>query len=305
MKVIILLLICLISSITYAQNCRYRIGSNNFVGTLQDSIQAVSYSFTIRRRSNSNNCKNFRAYVSRGNSTNYNRFAQQGSNTVPYNLYSDSSLQTVLKDYPDAVNAGEYIAGNLANRNTNYSFNFFVKLVDLDSVFSSGPGHFGDNIQISFYGVRNNGSLVYQRTAYVYYQIIVPRYAELSLVPLSGNHDPSVTLHTVNFGNLTSNDVKSATLNVKGNVGFGVYMSSQNGSKLKNASSEVPYQIRVGPSSYKTLSTPGNNVYMFQRNSGTSQNAESYPIDVKLGSVPGNAATGNYSDNVTVTVTAW
>ncbi|MFG1515368.1 hypothetical protein ABMA71_12185 [Halobacteriovorax sp. ZH3_bin.1] len=109
----------------------------------------------------------------------------------------------------------------------------------------------------------------------------------------------------MNFGNLTSQDVKSATLNVKGNVGFGVYMTSQNGSVLKNAASSVPYQIKVGPNNYTSLSNAGQETYMFQRNNATSINAESYPIYVKLGNVPTNASTGDYEDVITVTVKAW
>ena len=305
MKWIILFLIIINISTAVAQNCGFSVSANNFLGTLQNTTQAVAYTFSVSRRSNSNNCKNFRAFISKGSSPNYNRQASSGNNTIPYNLYSDSSLVTVLKDYPDAMSAGEFISGELPARDNAYSFQLYVKLADLNSVFTSGSGYFGDSIQISFYNVKSNGTLDYQNTAYVYYQFIVPRYAELSLVPFNGSHDPTSTQYTMNFGNLVSSAIRSATLNIKGNVGFGVHMASQNGSNLKNGISEVPYQISVGPTGYVSLSNPGQSRYMFQRNNSTSPTAESYPVNVRLGTVPVNAQTGDYQDVITVTVTAY
>lgn len=306
MKKVILVFIVLFSQQVFsARECDYTVTSNNFTGTLTNSVQAVSHSFTIKRENNANRCRTFRAFFSRGGAGNYNRQASSGSSSIPYNLYSDSSLVTVLKDYPDASQPSEYISGNLPANNTDYNFNFFVKQVDLDSVFSTGTGYFGDSLQISFYSVKNNGKLTYESTAYFYLQLIIPRYAELSLVPLGGAHDPAATQYVMDFGVMTSNEIQSASLNVKGNVGFGVYMTSQNGSVLKKGSTNIPYQIQVGPTSYQSLSNPGQETYMFQRNSGTSINAENYPINVKLGTVPTSAETGDYEDVITVTVKAW
>ncbi|MEH0860368.1 hypothetical protein [Halobacteriovorax sp. DPLXC-1] len=304
MKVIIFILLLPIY-VFAARECDFTVSSNNFVGTLTNNVQAVSHSFSIRRSNNANRCRTFRAFFSRGGSGNYNRQASSGTSSIPYNLYGDSNLVTVLKDYPDATQVNEYITGSLIDNNTNYNFNFFVKQLDLDSVFSTGDGYFGDNLQISFYSVENNGSLTYENTAYFYLQLIIPRYAELSLVPLGASHDPTSTQYVMNFGTLTSNEVQSATLNVKGNVGFGVYMTSQNGSALKKGSSNIPYQIKVGPTNYVSLSNAGQETYMFQKNTGTSINAESYPIDVRLGTVPDSAETGTYEDVITVTVKAW
>lgn len=295
----------LLPTVFAARECRYSVSVNNFVGTLTDNEQAVSHSFTVKRGSGSRRCRNFRAFFSRGRAGNYNRQATDSGTSIPYNIYGNSNLTTVLKDYPDALQSNEYISGYLPSRNTNYSFDFYFKQVSLDSVFSSGTGYYGDNIQISFYSVNRNGELNYENTAYLYLQLIIPRYAELSLVPFGGTHDPTSTNYVMNFGDLTSNEVQSASLNVKGNVAFGVYMSSQNGSVLKNGNSNVPYQIKVGPVNYRSLSNPGQETYIFQRNSGTSINAENYPIYVKLGQVPSNAEVGEYEDIITVTVKAW
>ncbi len=304
MKKIIFILSLLVGRQATALNCDYTISLGNFVGTISNSVQAVSHSFSIKRGSKSKNCENFRAFFSMGGAGSYNRQAFGNGQSIPYNLYSDSSLSSVLKDSADAVQANEYIQGDLINDNSNYNFSFYVKQVDLDTVFTTGTGYFGDNLQVSFYNIKSNGDLEYQTTAYFYLQLIIPRYAELSLVPLNGAHDPSATQYVMDFGNLTSGDTKSASLNVKGNVGFGVYMTSQNGSKLVNGPTEVPYQVKVGPTNYTSLAA-GQETYMFQRNTGTSQNAENYPLYVELGTVPQNAEAGNYLDVITVVVKAW
>ncbi|EPZ51698.1 spore coat protein, U domain family [Bacteriovorax sp. BAL6_X] len=300
----VILIMFFVSSVLAAK-CNLNVSVNNFVGTISSTVQAVSHPITISRSKNPNQCKTIRAFFSTGQAGNYNRKASTSNNWIPYNLYSDSNMVTVLKDIGDATQAGEFSTINLPSSNYSYQSNFYIKQVDLDTVFSSGSGYFGDNLQISFYSVKNNGQLDYETTAYFYLQLVVPRYAELSLVPLGSPHDPNSTQYVMNFGNLTSQDVKSASLNVKGNVGFGVYMTSQNGSKLKNSSSSVPYQIKVGPNNYRSLSNAGQETYIFQRNNGTSINAESYPIYVKLGNVPANAPTGDYEDVITVTVKAW
>lgn len=305
MKKILLLLLILFSWCSFASpDCNFTISSNNFQGTLKKFQQGMTYSFSIKNSSNSNNCINYRAYFSRGDANSYNRKAFSGNNSIPYNLYSDSSMNTVLKEYGDA-SSGEFLSGSLPNSGTYYNNSFTVKMVDLNSVFSSPPNHYGDLIEVRFYSIKNNGTETYERSAYIYFSFVVPRYADLSLVSLNSAHDPSQTEYTMDFGTLTSNNIQSASLNIKGNVGFGIYMASQNGSFMKNASSQVPYQIKVGTTNYMSLSNAGQKTYIMQRNSGTSVNAENYPISVQLGTVPNNIATGNYEDVITVTVEAW
>lgn len=305
MKLVVLIITFFVTCSAYAATCSFNISVGNFVGTISTAQQAVATNFTISRNSNNKNCETFRAYFSTGSSGSYNRQAFGSGQSIPYNLYSDSSLTGVLKDQADAVQIGEYVEGTLPSKDVTGSFNFYVKQVDLDSVFTTGAATFSDNVQISFYNLKSNGVLEYQTTVSFNIQLIIPRYAELSLVSLNAAHDPTATQFVMDFGNLTSRDIRSASLNVKGNVGFGVYMSSQNGSKLVNGSSVVPYQIKVGPTSYVSLQSAGQEVYMFERNTGTSTTAENYPLYVQLGNVPTNAQTGNYLDVITVVVKAW
>ena len=294
----------IISSPSFAQNCGFSFSVSNFVSQIDTSEQSVSHSLSLSRSSSSSNCENVRIYFSQGRANSYSRLTYSGNKTVAYNMYKESSLNNVLRDYPDASN-NEYISFNLASRNTTYNPNFFFKVVDLDSVFSNGPGYYNDLIEIKLYSVRRNGNLRYERSAYMNVQMIIPRYAELSLGPVGSSHDPTQTQHIMSFGTLQNGKSASAVLNVKSTVSFGVYMSSMNGSRLKNGSSEIPYEINVNNAGFRSLSNAGQNYYITQRNLSSPVNFEVFPIEAKIGTMPANPDTGEYSDVITVTVTPW
>ena len=143
---------------TYAQSCGFSFSSSNFVAEIDNNVQSIAHSLRVRRSSSSNNCRNVRAYFTRGRANSYSRHAERGNLTVPYNLYKESALNNVLKDYGDA-NGNEYLTFSLADRNTTYGFDFFVKVIDLDSVFSNGPGYYNDLIEVKLYSERSNGGL--------------------------------------------------------------------------------------------------------------------------------------------------
>ena len=305
MKIFLWLLIISIPFLNAeAQNCQFNINVSNFVGMINTSVQSVQHGFTLRRGSNSNNCENFRAYFSKGNAGSYNRETSAGSQIVPYNIYKESNLVNILKDEPDAT-SGEYIEGSLSNTNTTYNFNFFFKVIDLDSVFNhTASTYHGDQIQIRIFGVKNNGDLVSQTVGYMYVQMATPRFVELSVGAPTSSHDPSQTQHIMSFGNMQTGDIENAALHVKGNVGFTVRFASEEGSKLVNGSSFVPYSVKVGSTNYRDLTNPGQEYWMFNRSNGTPQSAQSYPISVRLGTVPSNPATGDYTDTITISVSA-
>lgn len=299
-----LMLFLFYSSFTWAQNCNFTFTSSNFVAEIDTAEQAVSHPLRIRRGSNSNNCRNVRLFFTRGRANQYSRKAYNGNKIVPYNLYKESSLNNILKDYGDA-GANEYLDLELARSSITYDIDFFVKVVDLDSVFSNGPGYYNDLIEVKLYLVRANGQEVYQTSTYINIQIIIPRYAELSLGPMGSPHDPSSTQHIMSFGNLSTGKTAQAALNVKSTVSFGVYMSSLNGSVLKKGASEIPYTINVNQAGHRSLTNPGQSYYITQRNISTPVNYEVFPIEARIGTMPSNPDTGEYSDVITVTVTPW
>lgn len=304
MKYLVLFLL-LISFNSFAQNCRYSASTTNFIGNITTSEQSVRHSLTIRKGSNSSFCRSFRAYFSTGNAGSYNRQAFNGTDSISYNIYKESALSTVLRDRNDANN-GEYIEGNLQDRNVDYNFDFFIRLINLDTVFSLPPGVYTDLVQINIYNQSIFGIQVFQTTVNLNIQIVVPQFIELSLGPLNMQHDPSSTQYLMDFGILSSGSELQATLNVKGNVGHGIFMSSDNGSLLDNGfSSTVPYQVKIGSSTYLSLSGAGSSHLVEQSATGTPSSSSSYPVSVKLGTVTANQESGDYTDSITISVQVW
>jgi len=183
-----------------------------------------------------------------------------------------------------------------------------VGFPDLDSIFTQSPsGVYTDVVPIQFYRVRSNGQVEYDTTRYLTISFNLPRYAELSIVPENSPHDASSTTYVMNFGTMVQNEELRADLYVKGNVGYGVMLSSMNGGKLMPTSggnSSVPYQIRVGNSGYLTPSPAGAQFTVAQRYFGTSSSGERYNLRVRLGNFS-QLDDGDYQEVITITVQAW
>ncbi len=304
-KIILLLILSFTFCIsTHAQNCGFSFTGSNFVASVNTSLQSISQQLNIRKTNPNANCRSVRVYFTRGQANNYDRHAKNGQKTVPYNIYKESALNNVLKDFGDA-SSNEYISLNLPDVNTNYTLDYFVKVIDLDSVFTNGPGTYNDLIEAKLYSVKNNGDLIYHTSKYINMQFIIPRYAELSLGGIGSGHDPSSTQHIMSFGTLATGKTAAAELHIKSTVSFGVYMSSLNGSFLKNGAAQIPYQININGSGFRSLSNPGQSYYITQRNLSSPVNYETIPILAQVGPMPVNPDTGEYTDVITITITPW
>jgi hypothetical protein len=289
-----------------AQDCNYSASVDSFAASLTDVAQSEAHALTISRPTNSSvaNCQNIRAYFGMGQANSYDRKAYSGANFVSYNLYGSINLGNPLKDFGDAT-AGEFLTTQLPNPNVSSSFDFYVSLPSIKSIFATPAGVYTDVIPINIYAVRNNGNVEFQTTRFMTISIEVPRYAELSIVAANSAHDPQSTSYTMDFGVLQTNSELAADLIVVGNVGFSVLMSSQNGSRLENLDDFVTYQIQVANQGFLSLTPAGINHQVAMKNTGTDLTGMRYPLKVRLGTVAPGIKTGVYEDIITVTVQAW
>lgn len=290
-----------------AQDCNYQVDlAGSLTGSLKREQRVVEESFTITRPNNSSTprCQNTEIYFGKGQANSYERKAYSGTSSVDYNIYASSALGSVLKDYPDA-NPGEFISVLTPDRNVPISKSFFIKLVSLDSVFSTRPGVYNDVVPVNFYSRRNNGQIELQTTRFISILIEVPRFVELSLVPENSPHNPNSTSYMMNFGQMNSGQELGADLRVVGNVGFGVMMSSANGSKLVHANDSVDYQIKVGQAGYQSLAPAGALYQVAKRNQSTSLDGQRYNLKVRLDQVDESLKSGTYEDVITITIQAW
>lgn len=303
------LVVLVYAAAAWGQNCNYSVGLGNFTGNVGPVAQTVEHTATVTRPTNSStaNCTNYRVYFGKGNANSYQRRAYSGNSSLTYNLYRTVNQGNILKDFGDAL-TGEFLSGAVPTPNVAGSISFFVGFPDLNSIFTQSPaGVYTDVVPINFYQVRQNGNVEYVTTRNLTISFNLPRYAELSIVPENSPHDANNTTYVMDFGTIEPSEELRADLWVKGNVGYGVMLSSMNGGQLRlsaGGTSAVPYQIRVGSGSYFTPAPAGTQFTVAQRNAGTSTAGERYNLRVRLGNF-GQLEDGDYQEVITITVQAW
>lgn len=312
MKLVLTILLFSFSLPSIAQWCDYSINLDSYVPvTISTVPQNLPHSLTLTRGQNSSglNCSNYHLYFAKGNANSYQRRAYSGSQSVPYNLYRQSNLSSILKDYGDA-SSGEFIVGSAPNKHTPYTSTWYVGVPSIYENFETArAGVYTDVLPINIYQVRNNGDIEFQLARWITISITIPRYVEMSIVDFNQPHNASSTAYIMNFGEMTTNQELQADLRVVGNVGYGVSLSSQNGGKLKRTNNlggtEIPYTIKVGSGSYFSPSNAGSPYYLFGTNNPTQLAGQRYTVNVRLGNVPANPDDGDYEEVITLTVQAY
>ncbi len=312
MKNILFFSLYLFSFNLFAQDCDYSINIDSyFPVTISETEQTLPYSLDLTRGQNSSgpNCENYRIYFGKGNANSYQRQAFSGSNTINYNLYKEINRGTILKDFSDA-GTSEFILGYAPNKFTPYTSTWYVGVPSIYENFSSSPaGVYTDVVPVNIYQIRNNGNVVFQTARYITLSFTVPRFVEMSIVDRNQPHNSSSTIYTMNFGEMASNQELQADLRVVGNVGYSVSITSTNGGKLKNttpsSATEIPYSIKVGTQSYFSPTNANSPYFLFDTNTPTNTSGRRYEVSVKLGNVPTNPDTGDYSESLTFTIQAY
>lgn len=306
MKFILPLFLFLTVKPLFAQSCNYNLQFSPFNAQVSENPQVIEHNLSISRPTNSSqaNCSNYHVYFSQGQANSYQRQANVAGNNIPYNVYKESNLSSILKDFGDA-STNERLEGSLPDPNVTDQQSFYVRIPSLEEIFNSPANVYFDQILMNVYSVRSNGTLLYQRTGYLNILITIPRFAQLSLIPENAPFDPDSTSYTMNFGVMSSNQELGADLRVRGNVPFGIYMSSLNGSELVKQTQSVPYQIKVGDGNFRDLKPAGSMLYITQSNSRTNLDGNRYNIRTRLGEVPSSLDGGTYQDTITITIQAW
>jgi hypothetical protein len=305
MKTLFLLALMTVVGAVRADDCDYTIQMGSFTAAVKETPQTLPHTLILTRGQNSSNgnCQNYRVFFAKGYANSYQRRAYSGLSSLPYNIYSSVNQGNILKDHGDA-GAGEYLTGYAPDKDSPYTTTWYVGVSDIYTLFTTPPGVYTDVVPINVYNVKNNGTLEYSTTRYLTLSFSVPRFAEVSLVPVNAGHDPNATTYVMDFGTLETSEELAVDLRVVGNVGFAVMMSSMNGGSLANVNGgTIPYQMKVGNGSYFTFSGSGP-YQVASSSSGTSTQGIPYTLRVRIGTVLSNVA-GDYQDSVTITVQAW
>src|SRR5690606_26923039 len=156
MKLILTILMFFTSAPVFSQWCDYSINLDSYVpATVSTVSQTLSHSLSLTRGQNSSdpNCSNYNLYFAKGNANSYQRRAYSGSYSLPYNLYRQSNLSSILKDYGDA-SSGEYVVGYAPNKHTPYTSTWYVGVPSIYENFETArAGVYTDVLPINIYQV--------------------------------------------------------------------------------------------------------------------------------------------------------
>jgi spore coat protein U-like protein len=288
-----------------ARNCDFQLqnigdvtwrGGSNAGYEVYDPRQytlAVDFSVKVRK----SGCAFFVTATSASSSNSTDRALVGSLQKLPYQIYRDGSLTTVLKDVPQA-GPNDVLPGPVSKADETYSFRFVLAIPALQVVI---PDTYRDTIAIRVYeGTVADASLEAQ--AQIQFTAAAP-----STVDFSFNNDTSFSgpkTSTLDLGDLSTGTTGSMTVRARGNGGFWFSMQSQNGGVLRNASGmnndAISYVMKMNNIAVPLGSGPANFLGALLP---TSPQGISYKLDVTVGDTS-SASAGTYSDVVQITVTS-
>jgi spore coat protein U-like protein len=137
----------------------------------------------------------------------------------------------------------------------------------------------------------------------VVFSVRIDPVAEMSLGEPGATFDATAKGHRLDFGSLAKGKAKGLDLRVRSNAGYHVTMASENVGVMKNSDpsnpATIPYSLQIGGAAVSV--GRAEQTVLSRRNRLTDRNGDLHALLVTIGQV-GNAPSGTYQDNLTVTV---
>lgn len=296
-----MLWILLFSTIVSYANC------NNLRIRDLDDIQfgsnpAPSEAFAVRRAGNGG-C-NFFLTLDNGQGSSYtDRNLRNGSNLLPVQIFSDSSLQNIIKNLPEVSSPSDVLVGSFPDGTTSPREIGLFLYPRLTNVDYQRFGDYEDEFVLKLYQGTYNGTYTLEDTDSIRLRYRVEKKIDLSIVNTGAPFDLSSTTKTLNFGTLTAGEQLGFDLVIKFNAGYRVRISSENNGNLKRAgfSNLISYSLQMNGNPVSLVGSASNPVLVAQGNGVSGGAGLRFGGLVTIGAVAG-AVPGNYLDTITVTV---
>lgn len=266
------------------------------------SNPAPSESFAVRRAGNGG-CSFFLTLDNGQGSSYTDRNLRNGIHLLPVQVYSDSSLQQIIKNLPEVSSPSDILIGSFPDGTTSpQEVNLFL-YPRLSNVDYQRFGDYEDEFVLKLYQGTYNGTYTLEDSDSIRLRYRVEKKIDLSIVNTGAPFDLSSTTKTLNFGTLTSGEQLGFDLVVKFNAGYRIRISSENNGNLKRVgfSNLISYTLQMNGSPLSLAGSASNPVLLAQGTGVSGAAGLRFGGWVTIGSVTG-AVPGNYSDTVTVTV---
>lgn len=264
---------------------------------------AVNMTLTVKANTNDGGCNFFIDFSSGGGGSYNTRRMLQGSDPWPYDVLKTLSPVQSLKSLAEATSSNDVLTGVMpgyAGNDTQVTLNFWVQRD------SSNPwrraGNYTDNFSINLYkGNLSSYSFVANRSMSTNNN--AQKQVDISVLPPGGSFDLAIVTQTLDFGQLSTNQTRSADIRIKTNSGYKLRASSLNGGRLKHVTDNkhINYSASFSGASYG-LSSP-KEVASANNTVVSPASGILVPVTVTIGSVTG-AQNGDYEDTITLSVVA-
>lgn len=259
----------------------------------------ISHTVQVRHRGPA---KSFFVTISTGQSGSFaDRTLVNGSDTLTYQLHSDSVQYSVVKDLSVPVTDSEVLAGYAAEfTDTGWQTVDLSYVITIPAGQSLVAGTYSDSLTLTLYeGTLDNYTEA--NTATLSISGPVASTIDMAIVDTGAafpGWNPQRT-RLLDFGDLTVGESLACDLLVEANCAFKVHFQSENAGVMVNSdpadTSVVPYTLRVDGA--VTDLSSGDPVQVGQ--SPTIR----FPVEVTIGDF-GTATAGTYEDVITITVAA-
>ena len=301
----LLLLILLLSKLSLA-DCGITIVASSIPISYNQNFNFQAVTISVTKAKNPA-CDIGVTFTAGGGATYGARRMLNGSATLGYQLYQDSALTHVLKDFPDLTSTNDFFLVSFpVGKKLSQTLTYYIKIPP--NTLSLNPaGSYLDNFTIKAYEGSNFSSYsTVDHVAAVNVSATIPKMVTLSMVGAGQAFDPNSTSQSLSFGTLTNGAVLGFDLLVQSNAGFAITFSSQHNGVLQNSSPQintvVGYGVQVDGSARSLNSSATTPITVATGSGQTSINGNRHNVAVTIGSVDATMA-GTYSDNITVTAT--
>ena len=276
--------------------------SNTSVSVIWDrnfSYQIVTFSIT---KTNPEACS-VRLGFTKGQSTDYNRFASTTGDNLGYQIYQNTSFSTPLKDGSDIAGTSDTINLDFTSgMNVTQIVTYYIQ-IPLGPMISpnyKAQGNYTDSYNIKAYDSTDTSFSSALAIGSVSLSIYVSPVFEVSLVNTGAAFDPTSVVKSIDLGDLSISETADLDLKVRSNMGYKIKVSSQNSGKLKQSggSSLIPYSFKLNSAEIPLTSTPNLAIAV---PGVTATDGSANHIRVTTAQTP-SAGAGTYSDRITFTI---
>jgi hypothetical protein len=214
---------------------------------------------------------------------------------IDFQVYRDATGALALRSTPLATEA-EVITGFVNNKGAPVRTQVAYSIPALQIV---GPGTYSGQITIAAYEGKYDAGILRAQTT-IPLSIVIPSIAELSFA--TDTFNASRKQVSVDFGYMYESETKGITMRARGNGGYRLLVSSQNGGVMRQRDpldiSAVPYTATIDG---KSVQLGRSEVEAASYQGITSAQGNIHRMDFRIGSLQDSSA-GDYEDTVYITI---